>query len=133
MEFEGRSRMPMNLNMAPLIDVVLLLLIFFMLTSTYLVAEAIDLKLPESSSSAPGDIDNITVVLLAGGGVAVNGDRIEFDQVGPVVARLIVNQEEQTVMIKTDGDQPVQRLVDMMDQLRKANVTNVAIATQGRP
>ncbi len=63
MEFEGRSRIHAHLDIAPLIDIVFLLLVFFMLTSTFMVPEAIELELPESSSASARETTPITVVL----------------------------------------------------------------------
>ena len=74
MEFEGRSRISMQLNMMPLIDVVLLLLIFFMLTSTYLVAEAIDLELPFSDRARPVEEQDIVVTMALDGSLKVSGE-----------------------------------------------------------
>lgn len=133
MEFEGRSRISMHLNMAPLIDVVLLLLIFFMLTSSYMVAEAIDLELPFSESSRAADDGDITVLLSMDGTLAVNGERTATDALQQVVSSLLVDPSNQTVTLKTDADESVQAMIDVMDLIRAAGGQRVLIATQGAP
>jgi len=131
MEFEGRSRIRSHLDMAPLIDVVFLLLVFFMLTSTFLIPEAIDLTLPESSSAAPLDQTPITVVLTAQGEITLNGEAISLDALGDAVAPFIKRKADQAVTLKSDARTNVQQLLDIMDQLRLAGASNIALATTG--
>ena len=93
MEFEGRSKISLNLNLAPLIDVVLLLLIFFMLTSSYIVAEAIDLELPKSDTARPVDEADIVVTLHEDGSILVSGQPVSRDALKKFLETAITNPE----------------------------------------
>lgn len=131
MEFEGRSRISLQLNMAPLIDVMLLLLIFFMLTSTYMVAEAIDLELPFSNSSRESDATDITVSLSGDGVISVNGRTVLRADLRATVSELLPDPQRQTITLETDSEETVQAMIDVMDILREAGGVKVLIATQG--
>ena len=131
MEFEGRSRISLHLNMAPLMDVILLLLIFFMLTNTYMVAEAIDLDLPFSSSSRPVEVTDLTVYLDADGLVYVNEEMIGRDGLRAKLEALIVDPNNQTITLKTDAEESVQDMIEVMDIIRTAGGIRVLIATEG--
>lgn len=130
MEFEGRSRINMQLEMAPLIDVVFLLLIFFMLTSTFLVAEAIDLELPFSESARPVDEEDIVIVLTIDGTLTLNGDAVAPDELVPRLKALITDAEIQTITLKTEASESVEDMIGVMDDIRAAGGLRVLIATQ---
>ena len=131
MEFEGRSKISLNLNLAPLIDVVLLLLIFFMLTSSYIVAEAIDLELPKSDTARPVDEADIVVTLHDDGSVLVSGQPVSRDALKAHLESVITNPEQQTITLKTASEESVQDMIDLMDLIRSAGARKVLIATQG--
>ncbi|NOZ53195.1 MAG: biopolymer transporter ExbD [Gammaproteobacteria bacterium] len=129
MEFEGRARIRAHLDIAPLIDVVFLLLVFFMLTSTFIMPEAIDLKLPESNSAVPLDKMPIDVTLNAEGKITLNGNAVQLHELRDAVASLVAHENDQSITLKSDARTNVQQLLDVMDQLRAAGADNIALAT----
>jgi len=129
MEFEGRARIHSHLDIAPLIDIVFLLLVFFMLTSTFLVPEAIELELPESSSAVITEITPITVALNAAGELALNGDAIPLEQLRTAIEPLIAENSDVAITLKSDAHTEVQQLLKVMDEIRAAGGSNVALAT----
>ncbi len=129
MEFEGRARIHSHLDIAPLIDIVFLLLVFFMLTSTFMVPEAIELELPESNSAQVSDITPIVVSLNPAGQLALNGERIELKQLREAIEPLIKQNADTPITLKSDASTQVQQLLQVMDEIRAAGGTDVAIAT----
>ncbi len=129
MEFEGRARIHSHLDIAPLIDIVFLLLVFFMLTSTFMVPEAIELELPESNSAQVSDITPIVVSLNPAGQLALNGERIELKQLREAIEPLIKQNADVPITLKSDASTQVQQLLQVMDEIRAAGGTDVAIAT----
>jgi len=129
MEFEGRARIHSHLDIAPLIDVVFLLLVFFMLTSTFLVPEAIELELPESSSATATEITPMIVSLNASGELALNGESIQLDKLRLTIEPLIAANTDITITLKSDAHTEVQQLLTVMDEIRAAGGNNVALAT----
>ena len=130
MEFEGRSRISMQLNMAPLIDVVLLLLIFFMLTSTYLVAEAIDLELPFSDKARPVGEQDIVVTMALDGSLKISGEPVAREDFVARLRALLTDPENQTITFKTDAVETVEDMIGLMDDIREAGGVRVLIGTQ---
>ncbi len=129
MEFEGRARIHSHLDIAPLIDIVFLLLVFFMLTSTFLTPEAIELELPESSSAAVAEATPITVALDQDGQLALNGEHIGLDQLRPAIEALLKQDAETAITLKSDARTEVQQLLKVMDEIRAAGGSNIALAT----
>jgi biopolymer transport protein ExbD len=129
MEFEGRARIHSHLDIAPLIDIVFLLLVFFMLTSTFMVPEAIELELPESSSAQVSDVTPIVVALNQNGELTLNGERIELGQLRAAIEPLIKQSADAPITVKSDASTQVQQLLKVMDEIRAAGGTDVALAT----
>lgn len=129
MEFEGRARIHSHLDIAPLIDIVFLLLVFFMLTSTFMVPEAIELELPASSSATVTDITSILVSLDRTGQLALNGERIELEQLRGAIEPLLEVGADAAITLKSDARTEVQQLLAVMDEIRAAGGTDVALAT----
>ncbi len=129
MDFKGRARIHSHLDIAPLIDIVFLLLVFFMLNSTFLVPEAIELELPESSTSAVVDATAITVSLNEKGQVALNGESIKLEDLQPAIKALLAQDENISITLKSDAQTQVQQLLKLMDEIRAAGGKNLALAT----
>ncbi len=129
MDFEGRSRIHAHLDIAPLIDIVFLLLVFFMLTSTFMTPEAIDLELPESSSANATEITPIVVTLNASGQLALNGETIQLAALRIMIEPLIKESPDVAITLKSDTQTKVQQLLKVMDEIRAAGGKNVALAT----
>ncbi len=129
MDFEGRARIHSHLDIAPLIDIVFLLLVFFMLTSTFLVPEAIELELPESSSASATETMPITVSLNRMGQLALNGEHIELKQLRMALEPLLKHNIDSAITLKSDAHTEVQQLLKVMDEIRAAGGSNVALAT----
>jgi biopolymer transport protein ExbD len=129
MDFEGRARIHSHLDIAPLIDIVFLLLVFFMLTSTFMVPEAIELKLPESSSATVTDNKTIVISLNQNGELALNGEKINQQQLQARLKPLITQHNKSDITLKSDAHTEVQLLLKIMDEIRAAGGTNVALAT----
>ncbi len=129
MEFEGRARIHSHLDIAPLIDIVFLLLVFFMLTSTFLVPEAIELELPESGTATVTEITPIIVALNSSGEVALNGQTIELSGLRTALEPLIAANNDVAITLKSDARTEVQQLLKVMDEIRSAGGHDVALAT----
>ncbi|MFT4569818.1 MAG: biopolymer transport protein ExbD [Hyphomicrobiaceae bacterium] len=130
MEFEGRSQISEQISIAPLIDIVFLLLVFFMLTSTFTKPEAIDLTLPSTQTSAPTDEHPIRISLSVDGEVSLNGEIVEFDQLRPRLIELIGDDVDTAVGLSADAAASVQQMLDVVDEIRAAGGRNLAVVSQ---
>ena len=129
MDFKGRVRIHSHLDIAPLIDIVFLLLVFFMLTSTFLVSEAIELKLPESKTSVASNVTPIVVRLDKTGKVALNGEDIALARLRQAITPLLAESPGTGITLKSDARADVQTLLEVMDEIRAAGGSNIGLAT----
>ncbi len=129
MDFSGRPRTKQELNVAPLIDVVFLLLIFFMLASTFLKPEAIDLMLEGSSTGGNAAEEMLNIEVVVDGTIRLNGLRLSMPQLETELASRIQGDQTRPVTIKAAAEVPVQTLVSIMDRVRAAGTNNLRLAT----
>jgi len=129
MDFSGRPRTKQELNVAPLIDVVFLLLIFFMLASTFIKPEAIDLMLEGSSTGGNAAEEMLNIEVVVDGTIRLNGLRLSMSQLETELASRIQGDQTRPVTIKAAAEVPVQTLVSIMDRVRAAGTNNLRLAT----
>ena len=129
MDFSGGQRTKQELNVAPLIDVVFLLLIFFMLASTFIKPEAIDLMLEGSSTGGNAAEEMLNIEVVVDGTIRLNGLRLSMPQLETELASRIQGDQTRPVTIKAAAEVPVQTLVSIMDRVRAAGTNNLRLAT----
>ncbi|HET9581491.1 MAG TPA: biopolymer transporter ExbD [Gemmatimonadota bacterium] len=125
---KGRRRKAL-INVTSLIDVVFLLLIFFVVTSTFLERPGIDLHLPEAGSGA-SEVAEVSVRIAADGGLYVGTRPVAPAELTEVLeARL---REAGTTEVTLEADRRVAhgRVVAAMDAARKAGATGLVVATR---
>jgi biopolymer transport protein ExbD len=130
MDFEGRARIHTHLEMAPLIDVVFLLLIFFMLTTTFMVQEAVELQIPQSETAGEAD-PSALVIVLSHSDLTFNGESVSLEELKNALLEPLRSDSDRAVTLMTDAEMPVQRILQVMDSIRSAGGRNVALATEG--
>ncbi len=119
-----------TIGMAPLIDCMLLLLIFFLLTSTFTRSRGIRIELPSSSTAAPerGRRFEITVERL--GQVSFEGRPLSMDELSTALQRAVKKRGKLPVLLVADRRVPVGTLTAVIDRVRAARLETVAIATR---
>ena len=128
MEFARYQRLKQELSVAPLIDVVFLLLIFFMLTSTFIEPEAVDLLLEGGQSGTVTPAEPLEVQVTTEGTIRLNGLRLSLGQLTTEISARIKGDQERAVSIKEDAEVQVQVLVQIMDQVQLAGANNLRLA-----
>jgi len=123
----------LSLNLAPMIDVVFLLLIFFMVATTFAQQEKemnLDLPTAETGEESEAVPDNIIVNLLSDGRMRIAGQDVDETALESLLVRTARSNSETPVAIRGDRDVVLQRVVTVMDACRRAGLTNVAIIHQ---
>ncbi len=128
MDFADRERPRPRMNIAPLIDVVFLMLIFFMLTSTFIDTTSIDLSMSRSGPSA-GAGDMLLVDVRRDGELRLNGLTLGLDDLGPELAARAGAKVDTPVALRAEARVPVQRLVAVMDSIQGVGMSNIRLAT----
>jgi len=123
-----RKKIPLTPQIAPLIDIVLLLLIFILLTATTPKTE-MKLNIPESSSSTTQS-QGVNVFVDEKGDVFVEGRAVELDVLLPLIKSIFKKREKKVVVINADQNLPFKVPVKIMDIARMAGAEEVTIATK---
>jgi len=133
--FRGRKpRRQVDLNVVSLVDVLFLLLIFFMLTSTFKRAGELDLKLPKSTTAAPthtaASDKPVELVLTEQGTLLLDGAPTTFEKLLPGLRALHEREPDGQVMIEAEEAVPHGQVVRLLDAVRTAGFRGVGIAVR---
>ncbi len=132
--FERRKKNHVNLNITPLIDVVFLLLIFFMLTSAFAAKSGIKISLPKAASAKQQDADTITLLIDNSRTIYINGRKISFAELQERVSGLIsAGAKRQLILIKADRHIDLGFAVKVIDMAKEADAGGVIISTESLP
>lgn len=127
-----RPRLMSDINMIPLIDVSLVLLIIFMVLTPVLFRAQIPLQLPKATTvePSPSSQDVVEVQVDKRGNVFIDGSSVARDQLELAFKRLVQSPTTQMVLVDADRDVPFQHVVSVMDAAKKAGVQHLAVAAQ---
>jgi biopolymer transport protein ExbD len=120
MDFTRTPRRKMRaLNLTPLIDVLFILIIFFMLTMSFMRIESMELILPSAASKASAErSEEVVRLFLAADGEMMLGQRkLKKEEMEETLARLIANNPDTRVMLLTADGVSMQQLVSVMDRI----------------
>ena len=122
-----------EVNLTPLIDVVFLLLIFFMVSTTFDTTSELKIELPEASADKPAQpADKINVMIDPRGAFYLNGKRLKNNNAELLMLemhRLAGDNKQIPVVIQSDAKSPVQSMVTAMDVVGQMGLTRLSIAT----
>lgn len=116
-----------GLNLTPLIDIVFLLLVFFLLTTHFIEEDGIGVRLPSAASVTTRDRNEVAVAITREGDLFVEGQRLRLDALGEKLRPMI--KDDTTVVIRGDRDVPLQTAVSVMETAKKAGASRLVVAT----
>lgn len=123
----GTTRKPAKISLTPLIDVVFILLLFFMLTSSFMQWRQMDLPIPTASAKPAQENEVIRVRLLSNGGDVRIQDKA-FNILATGVPAELLGDGETLIAIEAEEGVSTQALVELVDQLRLAGADKVSLA-----
>jgi biopolymer transport protein ExbD len=134
----GRSRDEPELNLIPLIDVLLVIIIFLMLTTTYAQFSGLEINLPTADASKQAELPNeIKVAVTATGQVLVNKEALANTEVSTISEALRraagasgAGGKEPIIVINADAKATHQSVVDVMQAAQSAGYPHISFATQ---
>ena len=134
MNFRRRTRVDADINLTPLIDVVFLLLIFFMVSTTFTRETQLKVDLPESASGEHADSgqQQIELLISANGEVAINGKmliRPDMETLKAALARESSGDSSLPVVITADANTPHQAVITAMDAAGQQGFTRLRLTT----
>ncbi len=119
-----------NINMGPLVDMVFLLLIFFVVTTSFVKETGIDVQRSTAATAEMKERGNIMLGVSADGQVYMEGKRIDVRSVRALIERALAEDPDSGVVIVADKDSKTGTVVQAMDQCRLAGAKNVSLAAK---
>ena len=134
MKFPRKPREPVDINLAPLIDVVFILLLFFVVTTTFTRETQLKVDLPEAVSGTPPEVTKTPLEILVGvdGSFALNGKSLSKNDLASLMEALRLESggdKSLPVMLSADGKAPHQAVVTAMDAASKLGFAHLRITT----
>jgi biopolymer transport protein ExbD len=131
MNFRPRAKDEPEINLIPFIDVLLVILIFLMLTTTYSKFTELKLTLPVADAEQQRDHPKEVIVAVAADGrYAVNKAGVEGKSVDAVAQALRSAAKDSVIIISADATAPHQAVVTVMEAARRVGLTQITFATQ---
>jgi len=133
MKFSSRQPEPATMQLAPMIDIVFLLLIFFIVTWQFTRSETeLSVSVPNAQEGAEPERQRgeIVINILADNTIRVEGKTLDLEGLHDTLASIVGQFPNQPVRIRGDGSVEYQRIVEVIDTCRKAGIWNISFATQ---
>lgn len=127
--FSG-SQASEDINISPLIDMVFILLIFFIVTTVFVEETGVEVTKPEAASALDLEKNSILLAITESGNVVYGGRDIGTTGVRNRVRTLLQDDPELPVIIQADESVPTRLLVRVMDEAKLAGATSINIATR---
>jgi biopolymer transport protein ExbD len=119
-----------EINMTPMLDVVFILLIFFIVTASFVKESGIEVNRPEAATAVKKERANILVAISDKGAIWINKRHVDVRAVQANIERLKAENPQGTVVIQADQKSTTDVLIKVMDAARAAGVYDVSIAAQ---
>lgn len=119
-----------NIDITPMLDVVFIMLIFFIVTATFVKESGIDVNSPDAATAVKKKKANILVAINEKNEIWIDKREVDIRSVRPSIERLHAENPQGSVVIQADKKAYTETLVQVMDAARSAGVYNIAIAAQ---
>jgi biopolymer transport protein ExbD len=133
MKFTSRQPPPITLQLAPMIDIVLLLLCFFIASYQYSQSETeLKVSVPTAQEGAEPTRQRgeIMINIFTDGSIRVEGTAVNLEQLSDKLSVIAREYKDQPVRIRGDGGVLYQRMVEVIDACQKSGIWNISFATQ---
>ncbi|BCA79044.1 biopolymer transporter ExbD [Desulfuromonas sp. AOP6] len=117
-----------EINMTPMLDIVFIMLIFFIVTTSFIKESGIEVNRPDAKSAQRTERGNILIGIRQNGEIWIDQRAVDVRAVRANVERLLAENPEGAVVIQADREASTGTLVQVMDQARLGGVTNISIA-----
>ena len=129
MRFASENRLLTNFSVSSLTDIVMLLLIFFLLSSSFVTQPGIKVQLPRAETGEMPTDKSITVTITEKGKLFVNDERVTLTSLGQKIAAALNNDRGRMVVIRAEKTVTLQNTVQVIDIAKAAGATKFMIAT----
>ena len=131
MHFRSENEENFSLDLTPLVDVVFLLLIFFMVSTVFVdFKRKMDISLPSSRSSAPNEtLESVKVELTVDKQIFLNGQKIKLEEFESALSK-ISKMKKNSAIIRADKNLPYGNVIKIMGMLQSAQILDIGVAVK---
>lgn len=117
-----------GIDLTPMLDIVFIMLIFFIVTSSFIKEAGITVQTPSADTAENQPRGNILIAVDANGEIWIDRQQVDIRSVRAAVERMRVDQPDSSVVVQADRDARSGLVIRIMDQVRLAGVADVALA-----
>jgi biopolymer transport protein ExbD len=121
-----------QIDLTPMLDVVFIMLIFFIVTSTFVKESGVDVTRPEAETSVVTESNSIQIGITASNQIFMDKRQIDKRAIRANVEKSLAENPGAAVIIVADQDSNTSALIDVMDQARMAGATSVSVASENK-
>ena len=131
MKGEHKSRLPISeINVTPLVDVMLVLLIIFMITAPHL-EQGVPVNLPEvTTTSLPAQTEELVITITAEEKIYINRYQVGLSEIQPKMREILRHRKEKEIYLRADKTVPYGFVVRVMAELKKAGAKSIGLVTE---
>jgi biopolymer transport protein ExbD len=130
MNLRGRNKVDPTFNMSSMTDIVFLLLIFFMLSSTLVTVSAIDVLLPKAGGKTENST-SVAVTITSKSLFYIDKTKVSFSQLESEILKKVGNDQQKTIVIRGDKDVPYKNVMQVID-IANRNKLKMILAVKGK-
>ena len=130
MNLRGRNKVDPTFNMSSMTDIVFLLLIFFMLSSTLVTVSAIDVLLPKAGGKTENST-SVAVTITSKSLFYIDKTKVSFSQLESEILKKVGNDQQKTIVIRGDKDVPYKNVMQVID-IANRNKLKMRLAGKGK-
>lgn len=119
-----------EINITPMLDIVFILLIFFIVTTSFVKEPGIDPQRPEAETAETRERGNILVAISSTDTIWMNKRQVELTDVRQLMEAAVAENPESNVIIVADEHASTGAVIDLMDRVRLAGISSVALAAE---
>lgn len=130
MKFESETKLLTAFNYSSLTDIVMLLLIFFLLTSQFVIITGVQVRLPKSETSETINENQFIVSITKSNDIYLGSEKISLGTLSGKIIQLQKQNQQKNLVIKADKDVPVEMLIKVIDIAKGSGISKFTIATE---
>lgn len=121
-----------EINITPLMDITFIMLIFFIVTSTFVKEPGVEVQRPQAETATERKLATILVAITADNQVWINKKNVPLEEVRLNVEQLRIENPKGTAVVQVDARAESRYLVEVVEQIREAGVGKIAVSTDDR-
>lgn len=126
---QKRSKEETEINLTPMLDVVFIMLIFFIVTTSFVKEAGVEVNRPSAKSAEQKSKANILIAIRNNNEIWIDKRMVDIRSIRANIERLKATNIQNSVVIQSDTDSKTGTLVRVMDQIRLAGIFNISIST----